>query len=438
MKINELFSDFEACSSEEWRDKIIADLKIDDPNKLAKKDENDISHYPFYTGSDTRTSNTHKAIQAAQNRDNQGWKYVEVLPYKTGDLEKSIKQSIDEGVDEVVVSGVESIHLLEKKFKKDLKEIGHLHIQLPRLAENKTPKVIFCDPIGEMLKVGKSDDTEMEALSELFQKRLNQLKPDNFLLVDGTIYKNTGASIIQEIALTLQHAVEYIDQLTDHGFTAEAIARSFTFKLAYSNSFFSEIAKTRAFRYLIQKIYHKYNVSARVRIWGEASSYYQAHSDIHTNLLRSTSQAISAILGNCDLISIPAYDSMNESSVFGRRMAKNISLILKNESYFDRVKDIAAGSYYIENLSIQFVEKAWELFLKYEGEKQGFYEQINTGGLKRKLEETHLQRVKNYTSMKKIMLGVNKYQNAEAKTLEVKTNFSNGISSRLLSKEIEE
>lgn len=435
MKINELFADFETCSDEEWRSKIISDLKITDPNELAKKDENDITHLPYYRRSNLEDDALAETIQSLQQK-NHSWKYAQIFSSKTRNLEALINHALEDGVDEVVISDVESIEELAKNFKVHPKEIEHLHLHLTHLAKNRTPKVIFSDPIGEMLKSGQTNDAEMDALKSLFQKRLNQLNPDNFLLIDGSIYKNAGASIVQELALSMQHAVEYLDQLTEAGYTAEAIARSFTYKLAYGTSFFSEIAKTRAFRYLIQKIYSAYNTDASVRIWGEASSYYYAHTDAYSNLLRATTQTISAIIGNCDLISVPAYDCLELSSSLGRRMAKNISLILKNESYLNKVNDISSGSYYIETLSIQYAEKAWQLFLSYEEEKESFYQMINKGSIKERIQKTHLDRVSLYRNSGKVMLGVNKYQNNSGEELDVTIKERKGISSKVLSKEI--
>lgn len=433
--INSLLKDFDSISDEAWSSKITSDLKLENPlEALSKVDENGIKHLPYYRASSIKDEELIGKIQALQLKSS-SWKYIQVFAADTPDLEKAIKQSLISGTDEVVISGVENVKELSKNFKNELKEISHLHLHLNNLEKNPTPKVIFCDPIGEMIRVNKTNNREMDALKELFQKRLNQLKPDNFLLVDGAIYKNAGATVVQELALVMQHAVEYLDQMTDAGYTAEAIARSFTFRLGIGLDYFTEIAKLRAFRYLIQKVFSTYEVETSVRIWGEASNYYHAHKEPYTNLLRSTTQAMAAVIGNCDLISIPAFDALEKSSELGQRMARNTSLILKNESHFNKVNDLAKGSYYIEQLSADLAEKTWELFLKYEAEGS-FYEDINSGEIKKKIAIEHQARVDQYKKEEKIMVGVNKYQTKDTLALNIESGKGDTDASIFLSKDI--
>ena len=92
-------------------------------------------------------------------------------------------------------------------------------------------------------------------------------------------YKEAGATVVQELAYTLAHAVEYFDKMTEEGFTTDAVARSFIFRLGYGNSYFTEIAKGRAFHYLVDQLYNQYNTKHRIVIWGDSSKYYQSHKD---------------------------------------------------------------------------------------------------------------------------------------------------------------
>lgn len=436
ISMNALISEFDQVSTDQWNQKIIADLKTQDPqDELSTEDEDGIQHLPFYQKTSLQNKELTRQIQNVQ-RKSHSWKYIQQFPVDYPDLEKNIKKSLSSGVDEVVISNIEELDDLNRRLKTSPKDFHHLQLHLNRLANNSKPKMIFCDPIGEMLKTGKINFDEMKNLEQLFQKRLNQLKPDNFLLLDGSIYKNAGATIVQELVLLLRHSVEYMDQLTKSGFTAEAVARSFTFKVAYGNSFFTEIAKTRALRYLIKKIYQAYDTDAIVKVWGESSSYWLAHKDPYTNLLRSTSQCMSASIGGCDLISCLPFDAVQKASPFGYRMSKNISLILKHESFFNKVNDLGGGSYYIENLSCALVDSAWKLFLDSEEAGASFFQDIESGKIGDQLTQSHQKRMENFKKNQKSMVGVNKYETEEADTLTVETVKNKGISPRILSKSI--
>ncbi len=432
---NSLFSDFNIISDSEWRTKVIEDLKGKNfEESLVWEDESGIKHQPYYRKSSIESKENVTKIQRAQQKPI-GWKFVQQFPLGLKDLEKKVRSAHESGVDEIVIRDIENYKETRTKFYKDLKEIEHIHLHLTKIDSHAPPKLIFCDPIAEAVKLGRVDELEMDALKVLFQKRLNQLNPDNFLKVDGSIYKNAGASIIEELAYTLHHAVEYMDQLTEAGFRADAIARSFTFKLGFGTSFFSEIAKTRAFRYLIQKIYQSYNIEAKVRIWGEASPFYHSDKDPYNNLVRLTTQCMSAVIGNCDLIELPAFDAWESSSLLGNRTSKNISLILKEESYFNQVHDLSEGSYYIEWLSNEIAEKTWKKFLDIEKEG-GLIPKIKDGSLAKELEKTSSERVLNYKEGKRTMVGVNKYENKDAVNLKVKDEVNKLSSSSLLSKAI--
>jgi len=207
-KINDLMHEFGQVSDDQWREKIIADLNIQEIEKdLVFQDENEIRHLPYYRKSSLKQNKLIEEIQLAQQKSH-SWRFVQQFPTNYNQLEKAVKKTLNEGADEVVISEIQDLNELNKRFKTPPKEIPNLHLQLKKLANNPKPKMIFCDPIGEMVKNGVSDENEMDHLKQLFQKRLNQLKPDNFLLVDGSIYKNAGATVVQELTLSLRHAVE--------------------------------------------------------------------------------------------------------------------------------------------------------------------------------------------------------------------------------------
>ena len=144
---------------------------------------------------------------------------------------------------------------------------------------------------------------------------------------------------------------------------------------------------------------------------------------------------MSAVLGNCNLVSLPAFDALEESSALGRRMSKNIPLILKEESSFEQVRDAANGSYYIESLTADLVQKSWDLFLEIE-KQGGLLAYHKSGKLDQVLNQSHQSRVTQYNSKERSFLGVNRFENATAKDLEVAANSTNGMAAKVLSKDV--
>ncbi len=132
-------------------------------------------------------------------------------------------------------------------------------------------------------------------------------------------------------------------------------------------------------------------------------------------MLRTTTECMSAILGGADTIVNLSYDALyHKDNEFGERIARNQLLILKNESYFDKVDNPADGSYYIENLTNQLAEKALVLFKDIEA-KGGFLKQLNEGVIKRKIQESADLEQSLFDSGKETLVGTNKYPNPKDK-----------------------
>tara|TARA_B110000503_G_scaffold143181_1_gene243072 strand:- start:276 stop:1577 length:1302 start_codon:yes stop_codon:yes gene_type:complete len=431
MEETSLFEEFETSSLSEWKEQIVKDLKGKDYEKtLVWKDENGIEHQPVYNAESIANNDLITAIQAAQKKSTH-WSNVQLFDAKDDNAVEMVTESLKNGLDFAFIENATNY----KEFINS-KPVGkQIYFFLDKIDISQLPKLFLIDPIKETLKGTVHAAHDMSALKNVFQVRLNDLKPDHFLLVDGSIYKESGATVVQELAYTLSHAVEYFDKMTEEGYTADAVARSFIFKLGYGNSYFTEIAKGRAFHYLVNQLYKQYNTKHRVVIWGDASKYYQSHKDAHTNLLRLSTQAMSAVLGNCNLVSLPAFDALEKSSSLGRRMSKNIPLILKEESSFEQVRDAANGSYYIEHLTADLAQKAWDLFL--EVEKQGgLLAYHKSGKLDEELNKSHQNRLLKYNSKERSFLGVNRFENSTAKDLKVAANSTNGIAAKVLSKDV--
>ena len=158
----------------------MADLKgksFDDT--LIWEDENGIKHQPYYRNSDVKDNTLVKEIQDVQKK-NTDWEILQVFAADSNNLKSKIENALKNGVDKVVVSAVSNTKQLKKALGESMIEKDQLHLEIQELATNQLSKNYFCDPIGEMIKNGRKNEKDLLALASIFQKRLNQLKPDHF------------------------------------------------------------------------------------------------------------------------------------------------------------------------------------------------------------------------------------------------------------------
>jgi methylmalonyl-CoA mutase len=149
----------------------------------------------------------------------------------------------------------------------------------------------------------------------------------------------------------------------------------------------------------------------RAYIHSETSDWNKTLYDPHANMLRTTTEAMSAIIGGTNSLTVRPYNAMYENTTaFTERIARNQQLLLKEESHFDKIVDPSAGSYYIENLTNAIAEQAWKLFLELD-ETGGFIEAFKKGFVQDKIKETALKRDVNIATRREVLLGTNQYPN---------------------------
>ncbi len=277
---------------------------------------------------------------------------------------------------------------------------------------------VFCDPLSHFSLKGHFANGSREADFSVLEKTLKaaeHLPHFRTITVDGSIFHNSGSGIVSEMAFTLAMAVDYLTFLTDKKFDIDHIARHIRFQFAVGSNYFMEIAKFRALRVLWARIVNAYGIddaaSAGMHIHASSSVWNKTAFDPYVNMLRSTTEAMSAAIGGVDTLTVIPFDvAFEKPTVFAERIARNQQLILRGESYFNKVADPAAGSYYIENLTQQLIEKAWELFLDVD-ERGGYLKAFEAGFITRRVEEEARQKDMDIATRKKTVLGTNQYPN---------------------------
>jgi methylmalonyl-CoA mutase len=418
-----LFSNFNPVSKQEWTEKAKTDLKGEDFNKkLVWKNLSNIDIPPFFTSEDEKDylKNTGENSQSLIN-----YRYI------NGPTEESTNKlalkAIEEGINGLLFDIKESTLVSRLLANINLNKIAVAFIL-------KAHEVAFAIDFFDYVTAQKIDPKnlkgyfDLELISNYITKgKMNPGQCDkaaaiaemasefpNFkaITISGTAYLDSGANQVQEVAYTLNSLVCFIERYSDRGISLETIFNNLHFQLAIGSEYFIEIGKFRAFNSLLQEIAKKYGIEEFSHtLTGKTSVWSKSVTDAHTNLLRATTETMSAILGNVDGVLIDPYDSeFNDGSEFSSRIAGNIYTILKEESYFGKVANPADGCYYIEEVSSKIADKALELFIEVEA-KGGFYEAFESEFIQQQIAKIRFEKIKLLSQRRLAIVGVNKYPN---------------------------
>lgn len=446
-----LFDEFPPISTREWEDKIKADLKgADYEKKLVWRTIEGFSVQPYY--------------RAEHLGNLKHLKYVPgEFPYVRGNKVKSNNWYVRQNIDatntaeankkalDVLMKGVDSIgfDLTSKdKFSNEDFEIllnkiciesielnivgataAHPFIDFlqskiksENINKDKVIGSVGFDPMAHLSLNGnfcKAQDEVFEAAKDLIEKA-KDLPNFKSIGVNGEMFNNAGATIVQDLAFALAMGNQYLNLLTDKGLDIDTVAQNIKFNFGVSTNYFMEIAKFRAARMLWAKIVEAYepkNIDvAKMNIHAVTSKWNQTIYDPYVNMLRGTTESMSATIAGVDSLTVtPFNNAFEESNVFSDRIARNTQTVLKEESYFDKIVDPAGGSYYIENLTNSIAENAWKLFQSIEA-KGGYIEAFKAGFIQEQINESANKRNLNLATRRDILLGTNQYPNALEKT----------------------
>jgi methylmalonyl-CoA mutase len=406
---NFITQDFESVSESAWKQKIQVDLKGADYNQtLLTKTNEGITIKPFYhldhfekldipiSKGDYKIcqklvifseneANT-KAIDAI-NRGANALKFVAEKPFNANELFSNL-----------LGKNIEfhfQLNFLSKDFVNELTETL------------KEETAFFnIDIIGNLAKSGnwyKSLKEDFKIIEDIINNNAHKY----ILSVNVDIYQNAGANTVQQVAYALAHINEYLLKF------GTEIANKVQFNFAIGNHYFFEISKIRALRYLYNLILKEYNTTTIATIYAEPSLRNKTLYDYNVNMLRTTTESMSAILGGSNTISNCAYDTLfNKANEFGDKIARNQLLILKEESYFNHAQHIATDSYYVESITKQIAEKALAIFKEIE-KSGGFLQQLKEGTIQRKVKENTQKEQAQFDAGELVLLGTNKYPNEQ-------------------------
>ena len=407
----QLFDEFDSISPKQWKQQIQYELKGADYNEtLVWESPEGIKVKPFYHGEEDnlKFENLHAdGFQIIQN----------IYVYDVTKSNARAKETIQRGA-EAIRFTLENAEINLNELMQNLPtEKVTYYFNLLFLSADFIKKiaafakekhftiVVLVDPIGQLAK----DGNWFESLEKDFKAlQTSSSLGIPFLSCKIDLYQNAGATMVQQLAYAIAQANEYFNRL-------ESINSPITFEVAVGTNYFFEIAKLRALRLLFQSLANEYNPALECHIIAIPTKRNKTLYDYNVNMLRTTTECMSAILGGANGVSNLAYDALyHKDNEFGDRIARNQLLVLKHESYFNQVHNPADGAYYIESLTAQLAEKALELFKDIEA-NGGLITQLIEGTIQRKINESAQKEQELFDSGKEVLLGTNKYPNKNDK-----------------------
>ena len=443
-----LFSDFKAPTTQEWLDKIQVDLKgADFQKKLVWRTNEGFNVQPFYSREDLLKLKTPDALPGefpfvrGNKKDNNTWfvrqniscddakeanaKALDILNKGVDSLgfnipsEKVSADYIDTLLKDICAECVELNFNTCKCKSLELADLLIAYFNKKGYNPAKLRGSIDFDPIEKILIKGKDTTKLINVASQLVSK-LEAFPEFRCVTVNAVSLNNSGAYIVQELGYALAWGNEYLQQLTDAGIKAGTAARKIKFNMGISANYFMEIAKFRAARMLWANIVKKYqpecDCTCEMVVNASTSEYNMTIFDSYVNLLRSQTESMSAALAGVDSIVVTPFDLPYEQPTeFSERIARNQQLLLKEECHFDKIVDVSAGSYYIEELTNSIANEAWKIFLSVE-EEGGFLEAAKKGIIQDAINATNKKRHESVGKRKEFLLGTNQFPNFTEKS----------------------
>jgi len=282
---------------------------------------------------------------------------------------------------------------------------------------------IGLDPISVLVTDGKlTVDLEqslnyMACMTDWAIKHAPQMRT---ILIDTTVYGDNGATITQELAIAFNTATYYVNAMLDRGLDVEDIFKHMQFNLTIGSHFFMEIAKFRAFRIMWHNFISSYDEKCQVKAYVHAktSAWNKTKYDAFVNILRTSTETFSAVLGGIDSLQVTHLDELvARPSQFTRRVARNQQIIINEEANMYRIIDPAGGSWYVESITAEIAEKAWEQFQTYEAEG-GIILALQNDLIQDDVTDIAELKMKNVGSRKDVIVGSNMFANLEEKKID--------------------
>ncbi|MEI5908172.1 methylmalonyl-CoA mutase family protein [Bacillus spongiae] len=423
------FQQFQKPTLQKWEETATASLKGRPLPTLSRKTYENILIKPLYTKEDVKELSIDKA--PAGGLHTRGFESTKSPWHISQRISGAHKQQIYENMMEALSRGQSTIsieasslaslsHVQQMELFQSLPVHDYalhvLHISLPALSsaledvDQPVTGIVATDPVANGLESGQFwSDAEKKRWVRSVQK-LDRTHPQlQTLLVDVTLYEESGASAVQQLGIALGVAVNYLDLLQAEGWSVEKIISKLVFHFSFSSDFFTEVSKIRAFRALLTTLLSAYDVPPqKVTISGETSRINKSKLDEHVNILRAGNEAFAAVVAGVDYLTISPFTSKRDQKALADRLARNTQLILRDEVQLGRVLDPSGGSFYIESFTHSLIDRSWKYFQQIEGQG-GLLHCMKSGEIQQTLHENLNEKKQHIQTRKQSMIGTNIY-----------------------------
>ncbi|MCU0445338.1 MAG: methylmalonyl-CoA mutase family protein [Microscillaceae bacterium] len=421
------FAEFSPTNQAEWTAEALKIIKQAGLDILQTPTYEGITLRPFYTAEDSAPSH----LQAADFGSRGNWLNQEFIQsVDNQEIISLVKEALAKGAEALCI---DTSNLQSPDYEAIVQEIpAHIPIKIKvaqadknlyqRLAKTQKSISLDFDFLGHYTTSGTLQEADWQHLADIVQLASNQSISLN-IQIHSEQFVDAGSNVIQELGCAWAMAGEYIHQLTERGVSVVQAFAQIEFCAAIGSNYFMEIAKFRAWRTLGSIMQACYKIDRRpIRLHARPAQWNKTQTDIYNNMLRATTEAMSAVIGGVDALSVLPYNTgLAQNDDFARRIARNISTILKEESHLNKVTDAAAGAYYIEQITKQLVEGAWQWLHRIE-QRGGFLAAFGEGFIQDEIEKIAQQKRENFANKQDVLVGTNKYENKNEKIAALPTS----------------
>ncbi|MDT8412794.1 MAG: methylmalonyl-CoA mutase family protein [Vicingaceae bacterium] len=350
-------TDFKEISYQQWKEQIIADLKGKDfEATLVWSSEEDINVQPFYMQNalENNLSSTFNIIP----ENTVSWNINEQIDIADNDANQQALTALAGGCNSLEFIG--EIANLEKLSSL----LNNIQLDIIQLSFNNQQPLHTAELFAQLIEKSTYQNVKANFYNNDITNDIIALSKNQHVEKCVMITANATAKMSEQLADSFAKAVEAVDLLTKNGITAKEAWNKIMFQFPIQNNYFFEIAKLRAARICFELITNQYQLNdPEMYVAAQTTLTPQPEIDVHNNTLAATTQAMSAIIGGCDCLTVLPFNTLTKKATpFSKRIARNIQLILKEESFLDKVVDPTKGAYYMETLTDELVKKGLESF----------------------------------------------------------------------------
>jgi methylmalonyl-CoA mutase len=426
MASDHLLQEFPPVSTEQWEEVIRKDLKgADYATKLIWKTAEGIAVKPYYRADDIAGLEFPNAAPGAfpyarSARVTGDWRIRE-------EIDAADPEEANRAAHSAVLAGAGEIAYLNTHFENaaDLEMLFANLEEIPVHFENASePQFhLLIERLNRQhrlspVSTGWNPLANLDFAAEVIAIAPHALVPFTF---HGEEFEESGATAVEEVGFTLAAAVDFMAGMQARKVDANSAAASIAFSFSIGANFFFQIAKLRAFRMMWAQAVESFGgtrESAKARIYARTSRWNETAYAPRANVLRGTTEAMSAIFGGADSITVAPYDECyKEPDEATRRLARNTQIILKQEALLSRVADPGAGSYCLEYITDTIAREGWKAMQGIEA-AGGYRKAVKDGLIAQALEKSMAAREEAVTTRRRIFTGTSQHANISEKALE--------------------